>query len=331
MRISLCTVAFAFASLMPFGFVIAAETTGCAPFAQGTANVPPEGGRVTGALAPFNPCHPSVSFETPGLFAPKLGEKPPVMVIIHGGSGLENYQTSTAKVWQKEGFSTLVFDAFQMNGLDPKSPLVRYRLASSSKQKMIFTVTMGAYQWLLKNERIDASRIFFQGLSQGGHVAINIAGAVDPSNVRGVIAESAPPYGIGFPDHIKTPLVLTYGERDKYGTENELMYKIKAPCRQGEVFSDAPPGYGQVCHRSPGLNDQRTPSPLEWLEKMKSANEPVTLLLVKGGGHGPLFDNYKEETRQVGNGMTFHTTQGADPDARAQAWTALIAFVKARL
>jgi len=43
--------------------------------------------RVNGPLAEFDHCHRSVQLSTPGFFADKLGDKPPLMIIAHGGNG----------------------------------------------------------------------------------------------------------------------------------------------------------------------------------------------------------------------------------------------------
>ena len=42
---------------------------------------------VAGPLADFDPCHRSVQLSMPTFFADKLGDKPPLMVIAHGGNG----------------------------------------------------------------------------------------------------------------------------------------------------------------------------------------------------------------------------------------------------
>lgn len=43
--------------------------------------------RVNGPLAEFDPCHRSVQLSMPGFFADKLGDKPLLMIIAHGGNG----------------------------------------------------------------------------------------------------------------------------------------------------------------------------------------------------------------------------------------------------
>jgi hypothetical protein len=43
---------------------------------------------VVGPLAEFNPCHSSVRLDTPSFFAKKRGEKPPLVIIAHGGGSV---------------------------------------------------------------------------------------------------------------------------------------------------------------------------------------------------------------------------------------------------
>ena len=46
---------------------------------------------VRGPLAEFDPCHKSVEFSLPGggLFGKKVEGKPPLVILVHGGAGLE--------------------------------------------------------------------------------------------------------------------------------------------------------------------------------------------------------------------------------------------------
>jgi hypothetical protein len=62
----------------------------CRPAPTGVAQlleIRPGFHRVRGPLAEFDPCHRSVQLSMPGLFADKLADKPPLMIIAHGGNG----------------------------------------------------------------------------------------------------------------------------------------------------------------------------------------------------------------------------------------------------
>jgi hypothetical protein len=72
---------------------------------------------VEGILADFDPCHRSVQLSMPSIFAKKRGEKPPVVIIAHGGGGVGSYEREFSKLMNRSGFATLLYDAFEMNGL----------------------------------------------------------------------------------------------------------------------------------------------------------------------------------------------------------------------
>jgi dienelactone hydrolase len=145
---------------------------------------------------------------------------------------LGGYERDFAKLMNQQGYATLIFDAFEMNRLTPGSDLLVFFMSNGGRQRMIFKATLGAYQWAMKNEKVDTKKIFIQGLSNGAAVALNMAGAVDGAHVRGVIAEGGPSAGIGFPDDIKVPVLLLYGTADNYGglQQDDLMHLRAMPC-----------------------------------------------------------------------------------------------------
>ncbi len=308
----------------------------CKPFDPDSAKVVSLGfgalKTVVGPLASFDPCHRSVRLDTPSFFAWKRGEKPPVIIIAHGGGGLGGYEREFARLMNQQGFATLIFDAFEMNGLTSGSELVLYFMTNSARQRMIFKATWGAYQWILKNDKVDASRIFFQGLSNGASVVINMAAAVDSDRVRGVIAEGGPSAGIGFPDQIKVPLLLIYGSADNYGgnVPEDLMYTRSMRCRATESSEGVPPGVAQRCSRfadPAGL----IPSPLAWFRNLKTAGADIRLELIEGGGHGMMFWNYSAGARQLSDGRTYYTPSGASGSAREQLKRLVLEFLESRL
>lgn len=181
-------------SILVCGFFLwgtAWAQTDCSPFNPEDTKVVERGPvkTVSGPLANFDPCHKSVRLDTPSFFAKKRGDKPPLVIIAHGGGGLGGYEREFAKLMNQQGYATLIFDAFEMNGLTPFSDLLLYYMSNGGRQRMIYKATLGAYRWAVESDKVDTSKIFIQGLSNGAAVAINMAGAVDPSNVRGVIAE----------------------------------------------------------------------------------------------------------------------------------------------
>lgn len=285
-----------------------------------------------GPLAKFNPCHASVKLDTPSFFAKKRGEKPPLVIIAHGGGGLGGYERDFAKLMNEQGYATLIFDAFQMNGLTPFSDLLLYHTNNAGRQRMIYKATLGAYQWVLKSDKVDTSKIFFQGLSNGAAVSINMAGAVDPVNVRGVIAEGGPSAGIGFPDDIKVPLLLLYGGADNYGGshKDDLMHLRAMPCSYNDHYLLAPAGFNQNCSRTANPTTPM-PSPQSWYDSVKAKGQDVRLEVIEGGGHGMMFAPFASSAKQLPGGRMFYISHGASADTRGRLQKLVLDFLESKL
>ena len=307
---------------------------GCVPFQPEDTRVVDRGPvkTVVGPLAQFNPCHPSVRLDTPSFFAKKRGEKPPLVIIAHGGGGLGGYEREFAKWMNQQGFATLIFDAFQMNGLIPFSDLLLYHMNNAGRQRMIYKATLGAYQWALQSNKVDTSRMFFQGLSNGAAVSINMAGAVDPAHVRGVIAEGGPSAGIGFPDAIQVPLLLIYGSADNYGGQHkdDWMHLRAMPCAYNDHYLLAPAGFNQDCNRTANATNPM-PSPQSWYESAKAKGQDVRWVLVEGGGHGMMFADFSATSKQLSGGRMFYIAHGARADTRAQLQKLVLEFIESKL
>ena len=287
---------------------------------------------VIGPLAKFDPCHKSVRLDTPSFFAKKRGDKPPLVIIAHGGGGLGGYERDFAKLMNQQGYATLIFDAFEMNGLTPLSDLVVYYMSNGGRQKMIYKATLGAYRWALNSDKVDTRKIFIQGLSNVGSVAINMAAAVDGANVRGVIAEGAPSTGIGFPDEIKVPLLLVYGGADIYGglQADDYMHLRAMPCAYNDHDLLAPAGFTQSCHRTSNPT-QRMPSPQGWYEGIKAKGQDIRLELIDGGGHGMMFADFSSSAKQLAGGRMFYRSQGASANTRQKLQKLVLDFMESKL
>ena len=66
---------------------------------------------VEGALAEFDPCHSSVKLQKPFF-----SDKPPLMIVVHGGGGVDSATKNAADAFRSKGFATLLFDAYEHNG-----------------------------------------------------------------------------------------------------------------------------------------------------------------------------------------------------------------------
>jgi len=287
---------------------------------------------VEGTLAEFDPCHRSVQLSMPSIFAKKRGVKPPVVIIAHGGGGVGGYEREFSKLMNQNGFATLLYDAFEMNGLTSGSDLLLYQMRNSARQRMIYKATLGAYQWVLKNDKVDVYNIFIQGLSNGASVAINMASSADGQHLKGVIAEGAPAAGIGFPNDIHVPLLMIYGSADVYGgtRADDFMHVRGNACLQNDYDALAPKGFSENCNRHVNSTDAM-PHPLAWFEKIKSKGSDIQFELVDGGGHGMMFDSYSASVRPLPGGRSMYTSRGASGDARTRLEKRVIAFLESKL
>ncbi len=268
--------------------------------------------KVTGPLAQFDPCHASVIFSMPGIFSRKIVDPPPLMIIAPGGNGPGGAEMEMMRRMNREGVATLLYDTYEMNGFQYKgTTLFLLGVANESRQRMIFKATYGAYQWVQNQPKIDSSRIYINGLSNGGSVAVNMAGVVDPKHVPAVIAEGASPTGIGFPDKTNVPLKLVYGRLDNYGgkAEDDWMYTRSDPCGFNFAFEMAPVG---VAARCSAINNPQgmVPSPLEWMSSLKAQGLPVEMLFYENAAHGILNGPMNKGTRTYGTGTTANFRYG---------------------
>ena len=149
-----------------------AQSADCNPAPKGAAElvqIRPDYYTVKGPLADFDPCHRSVELTIPkAMFSQANSQKPPLFLIAHGGGGLSSLERNMARALNRKGYATLLFDAYQMNGFYQGASLFVTGMTNGGRQRMIFKATLGAYHWALKNEKIDSSRIYFHGVSNGG-------------------------------------------------------------------------------------------------------------------------------------------------------------------
>lgn len=287
---------------------------------------------VEGPLADFDPCHGSVQLSMPSVFSKKRADKPPLVIIAHGGGGVGGYEREFAKLMNQNGFATLLYDAFEMNGLRSGSDLLLNQMRNSARQRMIYKATLGAYKWVQKNDKVDVSKIFVQGLSNGGSVAVNMAASTDGKNLKGVIAEGSPAAGIGFPNDINVPLLMIYGSADVYGgtRADDFMHLRGNACLQNDFYELAPKGFSEACHRN--LNSTNLmPTPVAWFEQIKAKGGDIKFELVEGGGHGMLFDSFSSSVRHLSGGRSMYTSRGAGGDARTRLEKMVIAFLESKL
>lgn len=290
--------------------------------------------RVEGPLADFNPCHRSVQFSMPGFFADKLADKPPLMIIAHGGGGPGGAEQEMVRRMNSNGIATLLYDAYEMNGFQYRgTPLFLTGTSNESRQRMIFKATLGAYEWAKRQQKIDPSRIFIHGLSNGGSVALNMAAVAEPEHVRVVFAEGPSPTGIGMPDTIKVPLKMIFGKLDNYGgkTEDDWMYTRTDPCGLNRAYTLTAPGTALRCSALANSFDM-TISPQAWGEKLRAEGQPVEFWFYDDAAHGLLAGFMDKGVRIYGSGPTAlrrYGWIGASPAAAKRFTDDLVKTIKA--
>jgi dienelactone hydrolase len=306
---------FAFAIvLLPWTAQAQAQTE-CRPASAGVARlieVRPGFHRVDGPLAEFDPCHRSVQLSMPGFFSDRLGDKPPLMIIAHGGNGPGGAEREMVRRMNSLGVATLLYDAYEMNDFKYRgTSLFLTGTTNESRQRMIFKATLGAYEWAKRHARIDTSRIFIHGLSNGGSVALNMAALVDPEHVRAVFSEGPSPTGIGMPDRIRVPLKLIFGKLDNYGgrTEDDWMYTRTELCAFNRASPLAAPGTAQRCSLFVHPSDF-TPSPQAWGERLRADGQPVDFWFYDNAAHGLLAGLMDQGIRIYGSGPTAQRRYG---------------------
>lgn len=285
---------------------------------------------VVGKLADFDPCHASVSYQVP-----KSAGKPPLMIALHGGGGIDDLKNTTP-AFAKLGMAVLSFDAFAMNFPTNYRQVIDLNVAQrtslESRQRMIFSAALGAYQWAKQQKDIDTNNIYIYGISNGAAVALNLAAVVDPKHVKAVFAEGAPPVGLGFPKDVRVPTYVVYGTEDNFGgtakTEKGL-WNIKYPCRFNAPYglneqdklarppSAIPRGYSDVCSWQVNPTDIAM-STKEWYEKESSTGAPLKMIFYKNAAHNMFIEDKVVfmHTRLPSSNIRVETSIGGEQSAR---------------
>ena len=197
-----------------------------------------KGLEIHGKLSGFDPCNNTVEFKVPSS-----SSKPSLMISVHGGGGKKDALRITNEFY-KMGYATLIFDAYDMNGI----PLGR--IGNAYRQMMLLKTSYAAYEWVLNRPEIDNSKIFFYGISNGASTVLNLAGMVDPVHVRGIISEAPNPIGIGYPNSIKIPVQIIFGKLDDLSARvGKKRWEISAPCFLNRKFDFAPIGFSEDCRK----------------------------------------------------------------------------------
>ena len=272
---------------------------------------------IVGEMSGFDPCNSSVE-----LFRPISTNKPPIVIVAHGGGGKRDAENITRE-FQKLGFGTLIFDAYQMNGI----PLGR--IGNAFRQMMILKTTYAAYEWILKRPDFNTSEIYFYGISNGASVVINIAGMVDKKHVKGIISEAPTPTGIGYPNEISIPIQIIFGELDDLGAQvGKKRWEIKDVCSISRSFDFAPQGTSEDCNYKTADKSKRSISTIDWTKSVtRTQNSFIDVIFIEDMAHGGFTKELKFGTRDFGRGP-IGWSEGGTTQSRNKMLEAINKFIK---
>ena len=315
-------------TLLACAAAVQAQTQACAP----TPTDPPRlhafpSGihTVQGTIAPFDPCHRSVALRTPFF-----SDKPPLMIVVHGGGGLDTFTQNAADAFRSKGMATLVFDAFQMNGFEQGGRFFGTSVTNEARQRMIYRAALGAYEWALRQDKIDNRRILLYGLSNGAAAVANLAAVVDPQHVIALYAEGIPGNGIGLPDELRVPLKVVFGRLDNYGGRNaeEFIWLRQEICAGNVVDFDHPAGNSAVCNRRVNPSNL-TQKPIDWFEAQKAKGAPIELIWLEDTAHGVFLGPLLKNMLPLSSGQTRFAWVGGSYSARGKLLDEVATRVKA--
>lgn len=253
-----------------------------------------------GPFAEFDPSHPSVQ-----IWVPKSDKKAPIMVYGHGGAGYRDDDRARVEMFRRNGFATISFDSYVMNGFDDWN-FVTSRVANSGKQSMIWGVFKGAVDYATKHDDWDNRNIFLYGASNGGRVVLYAGSEIENGNIRGIVSEA--PAGSGFTlGDYNVPTLVLFGALDTWAGKSDTDYVWK------RTYPDSPISIE------------------DWAHAQRAKGHPVEFVFYDKAGHllfeGPL----KKVTVRRGDSIAFSAYQGADEGVLEQYEHDVIAFVKSHL
>ena len=270
---------------------------------------------LTSKPADFDPCHSSVRFKIP-----KSKKLPPLVIGIGGGGGRKDAERLMNFLY-KNGFATIEFDIYQMNGISnyfEKGNSIKY--GNDTRQEMIFPISKQVVEWSFKQKKIDQSRIYVYGISNGATVAANIAAVFDSRKIKAVISDAPTHSGMGMPDDINVPTVLTFGKLDNYGAtkENGWRWLWHGRCVMSVKIKDAPLGNTKNCNRDISrFGDTNNENHLIWFEKQKNKGKKINMWFYEDSAHGIYVTDlkFKKQKHKVLD-LTFYQNVGGKQSAQ---------------
>jgi dienelactone hydrolase len=251
-------------------------------------------------VAEFDTRHKSVE-----IWTPKNVKNAPVVIYAHGGAGFREDDRARIDMLQRNGFATISFDSYEMNGLDWN--FVTRRVTNNGKQNLIWGVFEGALKYALKeNEKWDVNNIFLYGASNGGRTVLYAGGEFSVKNIRGIISEAPAATGYALGD-VNIPTIILYGAMDNWAGKSETDYVWTRTYTNSPISVE------------------------DWLKSQQEKSHPIKFILYENAGHllfeGPL----EKVTVKRGDKIAFTAYQGADNQVLRLYERDLIEFINNNL
>ena len=253
-----------------------------------------------GPFAEFDPDHPSVE-----IWTPEGNANAPVMVYAHGGAGFREDDRKRVEMFRRNGFATISFDSYEMNGFDDWNFVTR-KVANSGKQNMIWGVFKGAADHAFQSDDWDNRNVFFYGGSNGGRVILYAGSEIENENIRGIISEAPAGSGFALGDY-DIPTIIPFGALDTWAGKSDTDYVWKRTYPNSPVSIEA------------------------WVQTQQAKGRPVKFIFYENAGHllfeGPL----EKVTVRRGDAIAFTAYQGAAEGVLEQYERDVIDFAKSNL
>ncbi len=256
--------------------------------------------RLDGPFAEFDPSHPSVE-----IWTPDSENNAPIVVYAHGGAGYREDDRARVEMFRRNGFATISFDSYEMNGFDDWQFVTR-KVTNSGKQNMIWGVFKGAVEHASKGNDWDNQNIFFYGGSNGGRVILYAGSEIENENVRGIISEA--PAGSGFTlGDYDIPTIIPFGALDTWAGKSDTDYVWKRTYPNSPVSIE------------------------DWVNAQQAKGRPVEFIFYENAGH-LLFEGPLElVTIRRGDAIAFTAYQGAGEGVLEQYERDVISFANNNL
>ncbi|MCG8507221.1 MAG: hypothetical protein MI755_21625 [Sphingomonadales bacterium] len=253
-----------------------------------------------GPFAAFDPNHPSVEIWTPGGV-----KNAPVVVYAHGGAGYREDDRARVEMFRRNGFATISFDSYVMNGFDDWNFVTR-KVTNSGKQSMIWGVFKGAVEYAAKHDAWDNRNIVLYGGSNGGRVVLYSGSEIESENIRCIVSEAPAGSGFALGDYT-IPTIILFGALDSWAGRSETDYVWKRTYPNSPISIE------------------------DWVNAQQAKGRPVEFIFYENAGHllfeGPL----EKVTVRRGDTIAFTAYQGAGEGVLEQYEQDVMTFANGNL